>query len=73
MNKRIQELRSYAQHHANEHGVDEFGGEDRIKIYIIFTEKFSELLIKECISLTENCTNTQDTVAERISKHFGIE
>ena len=38
-------------------------------------ENIAELIIKECISLTENCTNswTQDTGAERISKHFGIE
>ena len=75
MNKRIEELRSQAQRYANDYGVDEFGGEDRNKIYIIFTEKFSELLIKECMSLTENCTNswTQDTGAELISKHFGVE
>jgi hypothetical protein len=41
----------------------------------VVDQKFAELIIKECMSLTENYSNywTQKSGSERIAKHFGVE
>ena len=45
------------------------------------TQKFAELIIRECAQVSEDditdgdacCTNTADRIARQIKKHFGVE
>jgi len=44
-------------------------------------EDFAELIVKECVQVSEDditdgdacCTNTADRIARQIKKHFGVE
>ena len=72
MNERIQELarQAGAQHRLNL-GVEEFCFEHHE------LEKFAELIVRECMSITDKCSTgpgIHDLFADEIiAEHFGVE
>ena len=73
MNKQIKEL---AEHCTVQYQDGNGGIIDQVD-----TEKFAELIIKECAKVSEDditdgdacCTNTAYRISRQIKKHFGVE
>ena len=80
MNERIKELAEQAEIYAGKL-IDEGADYDQYPRY--YTEKFSELIVQECIQQAHDVAKLRganddmiygaDTAAGRIAKHFGIE
>ncbi|CAB4221387.1 hypothetical protein UFOVP1636_280 [uncultured Caudovirales phage] len=75
MNERIKELAEQAGFKVN------WQHEDVQAIKMARFEKFAELIVRECVQVSEDditdgdacCTNTADRIARQIKKHFGVE
>jgi hypothetical protein len=79
MNERIRELAEQAGITTN---LDtDFFEKDINKWVDYYSEKFAELIVRECAKVSEDditdgdacCTNTADRIARQIKKHFGVE
>jgi len=71
MNERIKELARQAEEYASaneEHWHDGPDWQD------LFNEKFAELIVQECMNLTEGCRDKYlNSAPFKIAKHFGVE
>ena len=75
MNERIKLLAEQAGFKVN------WQHEDVQAIKMARFEKFAELIVRECVQVSEDditdgdacCTNTADRIARQIKKHFGVE
>ncbi len=75
MNERIKELARQATEH--DHTTWDSYNQKELVYYKFNKEKFAELIIRECMSITERCMD-DDTIfalngAEIIAEHFGVE
>jgi hypothetical protein len=67
MNERIRRLMEQA--------VISIDGQTFGKTYIpdAFTEKFAELIVRECADIADEYDGVGSTIVSRIQKHFGVE
>ena len=80
MNERIQQLAAHAKAYANQCTKD-IDGDVSWHWMEYYTEKFAELIVKECIevagdsytSTPEDCVYYVDLAVNRIAEHFGVE
>jgi hypothetical protein len=75
MNKRIEELVKQAQEYAGQQ-IDEGANWDDAPIY--YTEKLTELIVKECAGVCEDYRGTEwgkaaECIGDSIKEHFGVE
>jgi hypothetical protein len=71
MNERIQELAEQAREYATtRHPVS------NIILSVnseLFEQKFSELIVQECVGIADEYDGVGSTIVSRIKKHFGVE
>ena len=80
MNERIKLLAAHAKAYANQCTKD-IDGDVSWHWMEYYTEKFAELIVKECIevagdsytSTPEDCVYYVDLAVNRIAEHFGVE
>jgi hypothetical protein len=60
MNERIRELEQQAMVF-------------RAGIKMLDTEKFAELIVRECVGIADEYDGVGSTIVSRIEKHFGVE
>ncbi len=79
MNERIKQLERQAIIGVLK-GNDPDRDVDRMYISAEFTKKFAELIIEECVSISNierdnsvGCGYVTQTIGQRIRKHFGVE
>ena len=77
MNERIKELEKQAWDYAYEHetvkGKVAHDGFINMNFSDAFSEKFAELIVRECIKELENDTRCRIAGADKIvAKHFGV-
>ena len=73
MNNEIKQLCEQAKAYANE-STKEFIGDEPVVWMDYYTEKFAQLIIKECIKQARKDENSPAYEAVgRIAEHFGIE
>jgi hypothetical protein len=65
MNERIQELLIEA-HKQTDGGI--YNGH-----ISVWTEKFAELIVRECADIADEYDGVGSTIVSRIKKHFGVE
>ena len=72
MNKRIQELSEQAGITTN---LDtNYFEKDMNKWVDYFSEKFAELIVRECVGIADHSNVTgKSIIGERIKEHFGVE
>ena len=70
MNERIRELEGDANDYADAHWERKCP-----QWHQFYTEKFAELIVKECIGIVKQgwINPDEDVIAEEIKQHFGVE
>ncbi len=71
MNERIKELAE----HAADHYTESFKFEYLPDIDVKILEKFAELIVKECITITSECSGKAhpDDLIQLFREHFGVQ
>ena len=72
MNERIQQLAAHAKAYANQCTKD-IDGDVSWHWMEYYTEKFAELIVRECIGIADEYDGVGSTMVGRIEKHFGVE
>ena len=72
MNERIQQLAAHAKAYANQCTKD-IDGDVSWHWMEYYTEKFAELIVRECIGIADEYDGVGSTIVGRIEKHFGVE
>ena len=74
MNNEIKQLCEQAKAYANE-STKEFIGDEPVVWMDYYTEKFAELIVRECISMADDfeCDVNQRGLVDQMKQHFGIE
>ena len=74
MNERIKDVCEQAKAYANE-STEDFTGDEPVAWMDYYTEKFAELIVKECAEQVDLYFSEfyNGTAEQRILKHFGIE
>ena len=73
MNKRIKELVEQAKAYAT-NSTKDYTGDEPIGFMDYYTEKFAELIVRECIGVADHSNVTgKSIIGERIKQHFGVE
>jgi len=65
MNERIRELLIEA-HKQTDSGI--YNGH-----LSVWTEKFAELIVRECVGIADEYDGVGSTIVSRITEHFGVE
>jgi hypothetical protein len=68
MNERIKKLAEQAKDHADYYAM--LSGEPEQEI---FTKKFAELIVQECVGIADEYDGAGSIIVSRIEKHFGVE
>ena len=72
MNERIKQLAAHAKAYANQCTKD-IDGDVSWHWMEYYTEKFAELIVRECIGIADEYDGVGSTIVGRIEKHFGVE
>ena len=75
MNAQIQKLIEQAEDHAAEQYAP-YSHHERMLRYEVFKEKFAELIVKECLTIMQDATQSKLRLSDAIWNtkiHFGVE